>query len=51
MERFPTLVFIYLILVYLFGLLWLALCDCFNLINEHDVNLCGTMMLFPMMIL
>jgi hypothetical protein len=39
------LVSIYLILVYLFGLLWLALCYCFNLINEHDVNIYDTMML------
>jgi hypothetical protein len=28
-----------------FGLLWLALCYCFTLINEHDVNLYDTMML------
>jgi hypothetical protein len=39
------LVCIYLILVYLFGLLWLALCYCFTLINEHDVNIYDTMML------
>jgi hypothetical protein len=28
-----------LILVYLFGLSWLACCYCLNLINEHDVNI------------
>jgi hypothetical protein len=28
-----------------FGLLWLALCYCFNLINEHDVTIDDTMML------
>jgi hypothetical protein len=39
------LVCIYLILVYLFGLSWLALCYCFTLINEHDVNIYDTMML------
>jgi hypothetical protein len=39
------LVYIYLIIVYLFGLLWLALCYCFNLINEYDVNIYDTMML------
>ena len=30
------LVYIYLILVYLFGLIMVSLCYCFNLINEHD---------------
>jgi hypothetical protein len=28
-----------------FGLSCLALCYCFNLINEHDVNIYDTMML------
>jgi hypothetical protein len=28
-----------------FGLSWLALCYCFTLINEHDVNIYDTMML------
>jgi hypothetical protein len=28
-----------------FGLFWLALCYCFNLINEHDANIYDTMML------
>jgi hypothetical protein len=27
-----------------FGLLWLALCYCFTLINEHDVNTYDTML-------
>jgi hypothetical protein len=39
------LVCIYLTLVYLLGLSWLALCYCFNLINEHDVIIYDTMML------
>jgi hypothetical protein len=34
-----VLVCIYLILVYLFRLSWLALCYFFTLINEHDVNI------------
>jgi hypothetical protein len=29
-----------------FGLLWLAPCYCFTLINEHDENISDTMMLF-----
>ena len=28
-----------------FGLLWLASCYCFTLINEHDVNIYDMMML------
>jgi hypothetical protein len=28
-----------------FGLFWLALCYCFNLINEHDVSIYDMMML------
>ena len=39
------LVCIYLILVYLFGLIMVSLCYCFNLINEHDVIIDDTMML------
>jgi hypothetical protein len=39
------LVCIYLILVYLFGLIMVSLCYCFNLINEHDVIIYDTMML------
>jgi hypothetical protein len=35
-----------LILVYLFGLPWLASCFCFTLINEHDVNIYDTILLF-----
>jgi vacuolar-type H+-ATPase subunit I/STV1 len=34
-----------LILVYLFGLIMVSLCYCFNLINEHDVNIYDTIML------
>jgi hypothetical protein len=39
------LVCIYLTLVYLFGLIMVSLCYCFNLINEHDVIIYDTMML------
>jgi hypothetical protein len=39
------LVYIYLILVYLFGLIMVSICYCFNLINEHDVIIYDTMML------
>jgi hypothetical protein len=39
------LVCIYLILVYLFGLIMVSLCYCLNLINEHDVIFYDTMML------
>jgi hypothetical protein len=39
------LVCIYLTLVYLFGLIMVSLCYCFNLINEHDVIFYDTMML------
>ena len=39
------LVCISLILVYLFGLIMVNLCYCFNLINEHDVIFYDTMML------
>jgi hypothetical protein len=39
------LVCIYLILVYLFGLIMVSLCYCFNLINEHDVIIYDTVML------
>ena len=39
------LVCIYLMLVYLLGLSWLALCYCFTLINEYDVIIYDTMML------
>ena len=39
------LVCIYLILVYLFGLIMVSLCYFFNLINEHDVIIYDTMML------
>jgi hypothetical protein len=39
------LVCIYLVLVYLFGLIMVSLCYCFNLINEHDVIIYDTMML------
>jgi hypothetical protein len=34
-----------LVLVYLLGLSWLACCYCVNLINEHDVNICDTILL------
>jgi hypothetical protein len=40
------LVCIYLTLVYLFGLILVSLCYCFNLINEHDVIFYDTMMLY-----
>jgi hypothetical protein len=40
------LVCIDLILVYLFGLIMVSLCYCFNLINEHDVNIYDMMTLF-----
>jgi hypothetical protein len=39
------LVCIYLTLVYLLGLIMVSLCNCFNLINEHDVIIYDTMML------
>jgi hypothetical protein len=39
------LVCISLTLVYLFGLIMVSLCYCFNLINEHDVIFYDTMML------
>jgi hypothetical protein len=39
------LVCIYLTLAYLFGLIMVSLCYCFNLINEHDVIIYDTMML------
>jgi hypothetical protein len=39
------LVSISLTLVYLFGLIMVSLCYCFNLINEHDVIIYDTMML------
>jgi hypothetical protein len=39
------LVCIYLTLVYLFGLIMVSLCYCFNLINEHDVIFYDIMML------
>jgi hypothetical protein len=39
------LVCIYLTLVYLFGLIMVSLCYCFNLINQHDVIIYDTMML------
>jgi hypothetical protein len=39
------LVYVYLILVYLFGLIMVSLCYCFNLINEHDVIIYDTMTL------
>ena len=39
------LVCIYLTLVYLYGLIMVSLCYCFNLINEHDVIFYDTMML------
>jgi hypothetical protein len=32
-------------LVYLYGLIMVSLCYCFNLINEHDVIFYDTMML------
>jgi hypothetical protein len=40
-----SLVCIYLTLVYLFGLIMVSLCYCFNLINEHDMIFYDTMML------
>jgi hypothetical protein len=40
-----SLVCIYLTLVYLFGLIMVSLCYCFNLINEHDVIIYDKMML------
>ena len=33
------------------GLLWLALCYCFNIINEHDVTIYDTVILMMLMIL
>ena len=45
LKRKDWLVCIYLILVYLFGLIMVSLCYCFNLINEHDVSIYDTMML------
>jgi hypothetical protein len=39
------LVCTYLTLVYLFGLIMVSLCYCFNLINEHDVIIYDTTML------
>jgi hypothetical protein len=45
MKPKDWLVCIYLILVYLFVLSWLALCYCLNLINEHDVNIYDTILL------
>jgi hypothetical protein len=37
--------FVFIVLDYPFGLLWLASCYCFTLINEHDVITYDTMML------
>jgi hypothetical protein len=45
LELKDWLVCIYLTLVYLFGLIMVSLCYCFNLINEHDVIIYDTMML------
>jgi hypothetical protein len=45
MKPKDLLVCIYLTLVYLFGLSWLALCYCLNLINEHDVAIYDTILL------
>jgi hypothetical protein len=39
------LVCIYFSLFTFFGLIMVSLCYCFNLINEHDVNIYDTMML------
>jgi hypothetical protein len=39
------LIYIYLTLVYLFGLIMVSLCYCLNLINEHDVIIYDMMML------
>ena len=39
------LVYVSLTLVYLFGLIMVSLCYCFNLINEHDVIIYDAMML------
>jgi hypothetical protein len=45
MKPKDWLAFYSLILVYLVGLPWLACCYCFNLINEHDVNIHDTILL------